>query len=110
MTTAQHVDQLLGIISCVLPILAVVVIRNPLISILLGTISSWIILGSASCWIHEFDSEYNPTSVSNTLWLLVGWIPALIYATIIWSVKNLILQIKKRRREKQNASEPPPLG
>jgi hypothetical protein len=98
--TAETIDQILSMAALAVPVLAVVGIRNRLLAIFFGTVSAWLILDASSDWIHKFDPEYEPNSISNTIWTGLGWIPALIYSSLLWFAKMQIQKLGKKQNEK----------
>ena len=97
--TAEEADHCLTIASLAIPVLAVIAIRNRFLAIFLGTISAWLIVDASSDWIAKFDPDYEPNSLSNTIWTGLGWILALWYSCILWFVKSQVLKLKKRENE-----------
>ena len=98
--TAEAIDRYLAIAAFALPVVAVMVIRNRFLAIFLGTISAWLILDASSDWIAKFDPDYEPNSLSNTIWTGLGWIPALIYTSLLCAAKGRIKVIRKKQNEK----------
>lgn len=95
--TAHEIDRLLTIAAFALPRLAVLLLRRGFLAILLGTLSAWLVLDAAPDWMARFDAEYEPNSLANGLWTVFGWIPALVYSSLLWLGKRSLQKIGKKQ-------------
>ena len=95
--TAQQADTLYFSLSLALPILVIALTRKAWIAIPLAAVLDWSVLVLAGLKLQELDPERD-AAMTDGIWLLFGIIPALIFASILWAIKQFVIGIKTRKK------------
>ncbi len=87
--TPEFIDKFFWIIAFLAPIYFVMRCRSIWISIILGTLTNWIVLALAGMVLSKMDSQRDAALI-DSVWLLFGWVGSLGYCGLLVGIKMLL--------------------
>lgn len=96
MISPHLIDQIGMALALIVP--AYVVLRFPRwqTTVLLGALSFWLILVAVGQLLAVLDPNRDARML-DAIWLLVGWIPGLTYAWLLYGIRLCFLRIVRSR-------------
>ena len=88
----QVIDKLMFLIAFAVPV--ILVLRFKRRGVVYGAITTWITLVICGKWLNVLDPKRNG-GILDTIWLLFGWIPSVIYSLLLLVVIQRLLHHHK---------------
>ncbi len=95
MISPQLVDQFCLWFAALAPACVVLPFRRALFTIPLGAAIPWITLYVGGYLLSVLDPERDGVVV-DTLWILFGWLPSLLYAFALYGLRRLFFFLARR--------------
>jgi|WetSurMetagenome_2_1015567.scaffolds.fasta_scaffold1289423_2 hypothetical protein len=94
------IDQICLWTAIIAPIVLIVYFRW--LGVLLGTLTSWACLIFAGLSLPVIDPQRDVLFL-DSLWMALGWIPALIYCCLIMGIREFMHWLLRNRRKKEKS-------
>ena len=95
MISPQTVDQFCLWFSVLAPACVVLPFRRALLTVPLGAVSPWVTLWVCGHLLADLDPE-REGGIGDSIWLLFGWLPSLLYALALYGLRRLFVFLRRR--------------
>ena len=95
MISPQSVDQFCLWFSVLAPACVVLPFRRALFTVPLAAVIPWVTLWVCGRLLSDLDPE-REGGIVDSIWLLFGWLPSLLYALALYGLRRLFVFLYRR--------------